>query len=109
MFQRLLIITVLIIAAAGSAWLLQRLSEDAETKTAIKYHDPDYYLEDFTTLTMDDDGTPKHRLYAVYMAHYPDDDTTELLKPKMEIFRDDKQPVFIEAEKGWVTSQPGRQ
>jgi lipopolysaccharide export system protein LptC len=53
---------------------------------------------------MDDDGTPKHRLYAVYMAHYPDDDTTELLKPQLEIFRDNREPVYIQAETGWVTS-----
>lgn len=104
MIQRLFILALLIGAAVGSAWLLQNLSAVSETDSNVKYHDPDYYLEDFTTVTMEDDGTPKHKLYAVYMAHYPDDDTSELLKPKMEIFRNDKLPVYIEAEKGWVTA-----
>ena len=103
MSQRLLILALLIGAAAGSAWLLKWLSADSAKKITITYHDPDYYMEDFTTLTMKEDGKPKNKLYAVYMAHYPDNDTTELLKPKMEIFRENKLPLYIAAEKGWVT------
>jgi lipopolysaccharide export system protein LptC len=45
MIQRLFILALLIVAAAGSAWLLQRLSSNADRRTAIQYHEPDYYLE----------------------------------------------------------------
>ncbi len=104
MSQRLFILAVVIAAAAGSAWLLQRLSAVQNTGTAIDYHEPDYYLEDFTTVTMAEDGTPKHKLYAVYLAHYADNDTSEMLKPTMEIFRTDRLPVYIKADKGWATA-----
>jgi len=103
MSQRLFILAMLIGAAVGSAWLLQRLSGDATKRAAVDHHDPDYYMEDFTTLTMKENGNPKNKIHAVYMAHYPDNDTTELLKPQMEIFREDKLPLYIAAEKGWVT------
>ena len=104
MNQRVMLLAVLFAAAAASAWLLKYLSEEHAGQAVQIYHDPDYYMEDFTTLSMEKDGAPKNKLYAVYMAHYPDDDTTELLQPKMEIYRVDRPPLFITAKKGWVTS-----
>lgn len=100
---RLIIIATLLIAAIGSYWLLNQVLEKPQSEEKVEFYDPDYYLEDFTTLSMNDDGTPKNKLYAVYMAHYPENDTSELLKPNMEIFRDDKLPLYVKAEKGWVT------
>ena len=73
------------------------------TDVSVPRHDPDNYMVDLTTLTMNQDGSPKNKLYADYMAHYPDDNTTELINPKLEIFRIDKPPTIITAEKGWVT------
>ncbi|MGI9228534.1 MAG: LPS export ABC transporter periplasmic protein LptC [Gammaproteobacteria bacterium] len=103
MIQRLIMLALLLAAAVGSAWLLKELTTDGTVADAAQYHDPDYYLEDFTTVTMADDGTPKHRLHAKYLAHYPDDDSNEILQPTMEIFRDNKQPLYIAAETGWIT------
>lgn len=95
---------ILIIAAGFSYWALEKLSGDKITKLSKLAHYPDYYMENFTTLTMNQDGTPKNRLHAIYMAHYPDDNTTELHKPELEIFRQDKPPIIVNADKGWVTS-----
>jgi len=94
----------LIPLAIFSTWFLERLSEDENIRQTLLSHDPDYYMEDFTTLTMNQDGTPKNKLFADYMAHYQDDDTTELLKPKLEIYRENKPPIFVTADKGWVTA-----
>ncbi len=60
-------------------------------------------MHDLTTITMNQDGSPKNKLFADYMAHYPDDDTTELIKPKIEMFQPEKPPITITADKGWVT------
>ena len=38
------------------------------------------------------------------MTHYPDDNTTELHDPELEIFRQDKPPIIVKSDKGWVTS-----
>ena len=101
MVQRLFILALLIGAAAGSAWLLKWLSEDPGRRAfRADTRAPDYYMEDFTTLTMHPDGTPKNKLSADYLAHYPLDNSTELVMPRMEIFREDEFPLYINAEKG---------
>ncbi len=100
MLQRLFILALLIGAAAGSAWLLNWLSVDTDVARRADAETPDYFMEDFTTLTMDQDGKPKNKLSADYLAHYPHNDSTELLKPRMEIFREDELPLYINAEKG---------
>ena len=95
---------LLIVAAGFSYWVLEKLTGDDLTTINKLAHYPDYYMENFTTLTMNQDGNPKNRLHAVYMAHYPDDDTSELHEPELEIFRQDRQPIIVTADKGWVTS-----
>jgi lipopolysaccharide export system protein LptC len=95
---------ILITIAGITYWALDKLSEDDLTKLSKLAHYPDYYMENFTTLTMNQDGTPKNRLNANYMAHYPDDNTSELHEPKLEIFRAEKQPINVRSDIGWVTS-----
>ena len=97
------IVIVLSLLAIGSTWLLNRLSETESTEISVLRHDPDNYMYELTTLTMNQDGSPKNKLYADYMAHYPDDNTTELINPRLEIFRLGKPPTTSTAEKGWVT------
>lgn len=104
MTQRIIILTLLAVAALGSTWLMNRMGQQAAVTEKGKSRVPDYYMEDFSTLSMREDGTPKDKLTALYMAHYPDDDTTELLQPEMEVYRRDDTPLFIRADKGWVTS-----
>ncbi len=95
---------VLIVIAGFSYWTLEKLTEDSTTNLNKLAHYPDYYMENFTTLTMNQDGTPKNRLNATYMAHYPDDNTSELHKPELEIFRVDRPPIMVTADNGWLTS-----
>lgn len=95
---------ILVVIAAITYWALDKLTEDDLTKLSKLAHYPDYYMENFTTLTMNQDGKPKNRLYADYMAHYPDDNTSELHQPKLEIFRENKQPINVRSDRGWVTS-----
>ncbi len=103
--QRLIILLLLVGAALGSTWVMNRVGQEvSDEEPTGEFQEPDYYMEDFTTLSMRPDGTPKHRLEAVYMAHYPDDDTTELIDPVMKIFRVDSTPLHVVADKGWVTA-----
>ncbi len=101
--SRLVIATVLALLMIGSTWLLNQVTETESTDIPMLRHDPDNYMHELTTTTMNHDGSLKNKLYADYMAHYPDGDTTQLLSPKLEIFRIAKPPTIITAEKGWVT------
>ncbi|HIF50640.1 MAG TPA: LPS export ABC transporter periplasmic protein LptC [Thiotrichaceae bacterium] len=95
---------LLAIIASVSYWVLDKLNEDGVSQLSKLAHYPDYYMENFTTLTMNQDGTPKNRLNATYIAHYPDDNTSELHEPQLEIFRQDKPPIIVKSDKGWITS-----
>jgi lipopolysaccharide export system protein LptC len=103
--QRIILLAVLAAAAVTTAWLLRNLTRPEAAGEARTWHDPDYYMEDFTTVTMREDGSPKSRLEAEYMAHYPDNDTTELLEPRMQLYRQDRPPMYVSADKGWVTQE----
>lgn len=95
----------LVLLVSISYALIYWLDEDSGfSRSELAAHDPDFYMEDFNTLTMNPDGSPKNRLHALYMAHYPLEDTTELIQPKLEIFRELTPPVVVTAEKAWVTS-----
>ena len=63
------LISILLLIAGFSYWTLDMLTEDETAKLNKLAHYPDYYLENFTTLTMNEDGIPKNRLKAVYMSH----------------------------------------
>ena len=102
--RRNVILLCLIIIALLSAWLLNRLTESESKQAARSASAPDYYLENFKTTVMREDGTPRNTLNALYMAHYPDTDTSELLKPSMQLYRHESRPYFISADKGWLTS-----
>lgn len=95
---------ILIALAAGSAWLLDRLAQNNNARKTDSEYFPDYYMENFITSTTDEDGTLKNKLYGDYMAHYPDNDTSRLTNPVLEIFRESGMPLMIRADKGWVTS-----
>ena len=98
------LVLLLVVAAGISYWALQQLTKDEETILRELAHFPDFYMENFSTLTMTPDGLPKNKLNASYMAHYPDDNTTELNVPELEIFQQDKPSIHVRSDKGWVTS-----
>ncbi|MDR2218983.1 MAG: LPS export ABC transporter periplasmic protein LptC [Methylobacillus sp.] len=68
-------------------------------------HDPDYILNNFHTLKTDIDGRPKYRLAAVEMQHFPDDDSTHLVRPHFTQYALSGEPYTqIESQRGTVTS-----
>ena len=103
--RHLKMMALLLGATVASTWLLYHLNLAPTSLNLAVANVPDYYMEDFTTLTMDENGDPDYKLYAIYMAHYPDNDTTEVLKPTMEFYRSGKPPLHVIADKGWLTSR----
>src|SRR5256885_15521476 len=49
----------------------------------LRRHDPDYTVSNFLTTTYSRDGVAEAVMSATRMVHYPDDDSTELLAPRM--------------------------
>ncbi|MEW6354426.1 MAG: LPS export ABC transporter periplasmic protein LptC [Pseudomonadota bacterium] len=101
--RTLAILSVLLALAALSQWL--RTLDDFAPPAVRISHDPDYTMEDFTVTAMGVTGKPEHRLQAAYMAHYPDDMTTEFTQPHITVYRSDgSAPWHIHAERGWMAA-----
>jgi len=88
-----------------TGWWLYDLDREARSAKALKTHEPDYFMENFTRMQMDTTGRMKHRLRAKMMLHYPDDDSTELVQPLLEVYNADEQPWHVKSERGWISAK----
>ena len=100
---RLVTILLLALMAAGSTWLLDRLDTGEARRVAGERHDPDWYMRDFTQRTMGMEGDLVRKLTADSMVHYPDDDSTELVRPRLELYNNGPRPWHVVADRGWVS------
>ena len=67
-------------------------------------HDPDYMVNNFVTTKTDLNGNLHYVLAAVGMKHYPDDDSTELVRPRFTQYDIGKPYTQIEGQRGLVSS-----
>jgi len=103
--EKIIYMTVFACLGLLSVWLQFGIIEqpyvpaDGDTR-----HDPDYYMENFTAVGMDDQGRRKYILEAERMVHYPDDDTALLDNPHIVQFRPGQAPQHSYSESGWMSS-----
>lgn len=89
---------------AGLTLWLDRVVQPAGPKLdGSTRHEPDYIVENFNAIKLDAAGQPHFTLAAVKMTHYPDDLTTELLRPHMISFAPNAAPSHIYAQRGFIT------
>lgn len=94
----------LLLAAAGlSFWLKQRLAiEQLPTPTAVRI--PDYFLGDMVRRVHDTDGRLRSVLRTERLEHFADDDSSTLVRPRMELYNDSEWSWFAQSESGWVSA-----
>lgn len=102
--KRLLLLLLIVLLSGLSGWLLDNLTEQDKEKQARPRHDPDFFMENFTVTAMNTTGTPRYKLSADKMKHYPDDDTSELSRPHIIVFRAQTPPWIIDANRGWISA-----
>lgn len=95
----------LILLAAISWWYVKSLEKDLTTKSAIVTKGPDYFMFNAESTLMDDEGAPKHKLVTAYLAHFPDDNRTELKEPHLTLHQQDGGLWSIKANRGTVYQQ----
>jgi lipopolysaccharide export system protein LptC len=88
------------LALAALTFYLDRTVSDGDSHPALRRHDPDYLVVNFTTTTYDSDGKPETKLSAAKMVHYPDDDSTELEAPRVVQTKRDEPRVTVRADRG---------
>lgn len=90
----------LMLSLALLTFYLERAVRDETTVTKLRRHDPDYIISNFTSTTYDRDGQPLSVLAAERMVHYPDDDSTELLAPRIRQTKPAEPHFSVTAERG---------
>jgi lipopolysaccharide export system protein LptC len=97
-------LALLALLAVLTLWIDHLVQPPEPKRDGSSRHDPDYKLTNFSTSKTDKDGNLRHRLAAVEMVHYPDDDSTQLVRPRFTQYSATKPFTQIQGQRGMVTS-----
>ena len=93
----------LMLALAALTFYLDRTVNEEEAHPALRRHDPDYLVINFTTTTYNREGAAESMLSAAKMVHYPDDDSTELVAPRVVQTKPDEPKMTVRADRGQLS------
>jgi len=99
LFPLLLILAL----AAASLWLERAVQAPERDRSGKSRHDPDFIAEDFGIIKMNGAGKPEYTLSAERMLHYPDDESTSIIAPRLVQRRDHATPIVVRADRGFVS------
>ena len=98
---------LLMLALAGlTFWLERTVREEEGVHPSLRRHDPDYVVDNMLNTRFNPQGAVESTLAAVKMIHYPDDDTTDLVAPRMVQTKPSEPRVTVTADRG-ALSQDG--
>lgn len=101
---RLLPLALMFSLALMTFWL-ERAVREEEPHATQRRHDPDYLVSNFTTTSYNRDGAVESMLSAAKMIHYPDDDSTELIAPRVVQTRPSEPRMTVSAERGTLSRE----
>jgi lipopolysaccharide export system protein LptC len=100
---------LLMLSLAGLTFWLERIvHEDEGAHPSLRRHDPDYIIDNLKHTHFNSLGAVESTLAAAKMLHYPDDDTTDLIAPRVVQSKPNEPRVTVTAERGAV-SQDGEE
>jgi lipopolysaccharide export system protein LptC len=100
---RLFPVALMLSLALLTFWLERTVREEGEHPSARR-HDPDYIVSSFRLTVYNREGAAESVLSAAEMVHYPDDDTTELVAPRMVQTKPNTPRMTVEADRGTLSS-----
>jgi lipopolysaccharide export system protein LptC len=87
-------LAIFISVAIASYWLRQDITDTADNDKQTDTRFPDYFMENFTITSMNNNGQPEIILNAKKMLHYADDNSAELEQPVLKINQTDNNITF---------------
>lgn len=94
----------LLLLLVATYWLNQQVLPLPQVRSQQR-HDIDYYIDNFSAVTLSTQGQPRFTLTAEKMWHYPDDDTTHLQMPKLTSLYANRPPTITSAQTGTISSK----
>ena len=79
-------------------WLNQSTDSSSPASDIRESRTPDYIVETFTAVRMDEHGNARKMILGKRMQHYPDDDSTDLEQPRLIDTQPGKPPVQLTAD-----------
>ena len=99
----------LIVALAGlTFWLERMVREEEGLHPSLRRHDPDYIVDNLAHTRFNPQGVVESTLVAAKMLHYPDDDTTDLVAPRVVQTKPNEPRMTVTADRG-ALSQDGEE
>jgi lipopolysaccharide export system protein LptC len=99
---RLFPLVLMLVLALLSFWL-ERTAREAPARPGQPRHDPDYSVEQFTITDFSRAGAPESTLSAAKMVHYPDDETTALVAPRLVLTKPQQPRLILTADRGTLS------
>jgi lipopolysaccharide export system protein LptC len=94
----------LLLLLAATYWLNLQVQPLPQVLSQQR-HDVDYVVDNFSAVTLNQQGRPRFTLTAERLWHYPDDDTTHLQMPRLTSLFADRPPTVTTAQTGTVSSK----
>lgn len=97
-------LALLSMLALLTLWINKAVQPTAPKLDGSSRHDPDYVVNNFVTTQTDIHGELRYKLAATEMKHFPDDDSSTLVRPHYIQFATDKPYTQVEGARGTVSS-----
>lgn len=97
-------LALLILLALLTFWINRAVQPPQPKLDGSSRHDPDYIMSNFETTQTDINGDLRYKLAAIEMRHFPDDDSTELQRPRYTQFAIGKPYTEVQGMRGFVST-----
>ena len=105
---RLFPLLLMLSLAALTLWLERTVRDEEGVHPSLRRHDPDYVVDNLLHTRFNAEGSVESTLAAAKMIHYPDDDSTELVAPRVVQTKPNEPRVTLTADRG-ALSQDGEE
>jgi LPS export ABC transporter protein LptC len=100
-------IALLLSVVGLAAWWYRGSGSRDDSARPLPPGQPDYIVEQLTSVTMGEDGAPARRLRSPQLRHYPLGAGAELDTPVLHLLGTDEPDWVIRAERAWVAEGGG--
>jgi lipopolysaccharide export system protein LptC len=105
---RLFPLVLMLALAALTFWLERTVRDEEGAHPSLRRHDPDFIVDNLNHTRFNAQGVVESTLAAAKMLHYPDDDSTDLVAPRVVQTKTDEPRVTLTADRG-ALSQDGEE
>ena len=101
-------LALILTLAALTAWLRQAVELPMDGRDGKHRHDPDYIVEGARITRLNEKGQLAYTMSGEKLVHYPDDDSTEIIRPQMVYLNPQRVPVTLASQRADISADGAR-